>query len=69
MSLKSGTIPKKKDDVLNKIIPKNKKYENVRPVVNVGYTAKKREQERDEDPDHSTKGEIFKRIKLGIMLF
>jgi hypothetical protein len=66
MSLKSGTIPKKKDDILNKPIPKNKKYENIQSVINVGYTVKKQEQAKDEEPDHPTAGEIFKRIKLGI---
>ncbi|KAK2950218.1 putative Chromosome-associated kinesin KIF4 [Blattamonas nauphoetae] len=68
MSLKSGTIPKKKQDPLQKVIPKNPRYQHVQSNLDTGATAKKQEQMRDELPTHSTVNELFKRIKPGTVV-
>ena len=67
MSLRTGTIIKKKPNVLEKPSPKNPRYAHVQSTLDTGMTAQKQMDLRDEDPDHPTTGELFKRIRAGTL--
>ena len=67
MSLRSGTIMKKSKGPLDKQTPKNPKYEHIQSTLDTGFTAKKQLDMRDEDAEHPTPGELFKRIRAGTL--